>query len=83
MNSAVTTLKIAFRVALVTVLFTILGFAVGALIGILGVSILRMAAIPVDMQNALWFGAVPGGVLGGIAGLVIIWISEKRAGRPL
>jgi hypothetical protein len=83
MNSAVTLFKIVFRVALVTVLFTILGFAVGALIGILGVSILRMAAIPVNMQNALWFGAIPGGVLGCIAGLVIISISETRAQRPL
>jgi hypothetical protein len=72
---------VAFRVVFVAVLFTILGFALGALIGILSVSILRLAAIPVNMQNALWFGALPGGVLGGIAGLVIITISERRTSR--
>jgi hypothetical protein len=64
-----------------------LGFALGALIGILSVNILRMAAIHVNMQGALWFGAVPGAVLGMIAGATIIAISEQRArkksGRPL
>ena len=69
---------VAFRVVLVTALFTMLGFALGALIGILSVSIMRIAALPVNLQNALWFGAIPGGVLGCLAGFVIITISESR-----
>lgn len=79
--SATAAIKIAFRVALVTALFTMLGFALGGLIGILSVSIMRMAAIPVNLQNALWFGAIPGGVLGLIAGATIITVSEKRSRR--
>ena len=79
--SATAAIKIAFRVALVTALFTMLGFALGGLIGILSVSIMRMAAIPVNLQSALWFGAIPGGVLGLIAGATIITVSEKRSRR--
>ncbi len=79
MSSSFTILKIGFRVVLVAVLFTILGFALGGLIGIVSVSALRIARIPVNLQDAIWFGAVPGGVLGCIAGLVIITISERRA----
>lgn len=79
--SATAAIKIAFRVALVTVLFTILGFALGGLVGILSVSIMRMAAINANLLNALWFGAIPGGVLGMMAGAIIITVSETRARR--
>ncbi len=76
--SSIKILKIGFRIVLVTLLFTILGFAVGGLIGIVSISAMRAAHLPVDMQNAIWFGAVPGGLLGSIAGFVLITISEKR-----
>ncbi|MBZ5567565.1 MAG: hypothetical protein LAN64_06905 [Acidobacteriia bacterium] len=79
--SATTAFKVAFRIALVTVLFSILGFAVGGLLGIVSIAVMRAAHIPIKVQDALWFGAVPGGVLGAIAGAAIITISERRS-RP-
>lgn len=79
--SATTLLKLTFRVVLVTVLFGILGFAIGGFLGIISVVIMRAAQLPIGMQGALWFGAVPGGVLGCLGGLVVITISEKRAQR--
>jgi hypothetical protein len=81
--STAAALKIAFRIVLVTVLFTILGFALGGLLGIISLSVMRAAQLPLDMENALWFGAVPGGVLGMIAGAVIITVSERRARKNL
>ncbi|MGZ4812527.1 MAG: hypothetical protein ACXVZR_04925 [Terriglobales bacterium] len=71
--------KLLFRVALVTIAFAMLGFALGGLLGILSVIVMSAARVPVNMMNSLWFGAVPGGVLGCIAGLIIITISEKRS----
>ncbi len=79
MSTITSTAKLIFRVGLVTALFAILGFALGGLVGILSVSGMRAAHIAIGMQDAIWFGAVPGGVLGCIAGLVIITVSEKRA----
>lgn len=72
-------LKVAIRVVLVTALFTILGFAVGGFLGVVSVIAMRAAQIPINVQDALWFGSVPGGVLGMMVGLVIISVSEKRA----
>jgi energy-coupling factor transporter transmembrane protein EcfT len=72
-------IKVVFRVVLVTVLFTILGFALGGLIGVVSISIMRAAHIPIGVQDAIWFGAAPGGLLGCITGLVIITVSERRA----
>lgn len=74
-------IKIAFRAGLVTALLTMLGFALGGLIGILSLGITRIAGITVNLQNALWFGAIPGGVLGMVAGAVIITVSEMRSRR--
>jgi hypothetical protein len=70
------------RVLLVTALFTMLGFALGGFLGILSIGIMRAAHIPINLQDALWFGAIPGGIIGAIAGLVIITISERRANCP-
>jgi hypothetical protein len=72
-------IKVVFRVVLLTVLFTILGFALGGLIGILSITLMRAAHILIGIQDAIWFGAVPGAMLGCIAGLVIISVSERRA----
>jgi pilus assembly protein TadC len=77
--SAAAGLKVAIRVVLVTVLFTLLGFAVGGFLGVVSVIVMRAAHLPISVQGALWFGAIPGGVLGMIVGRVIISVSEKRA----
>jgi hypothetical protein len=66
------------RLVVVTLLFTILGFAVGGLIGVVSISIMHAAHLPINVQEALWFGAMPGAVLGMIAGVVIITISERH-----
>ncbi len=67
-----------FRIVLVTALFAILGFAVGGFLGIVSISVMRASHIPITMQNALWFGSIPGAVLGAIAGFVVITVSERR-----
>lgn len=67
------------RVVVVTILFTMLGFALGGLIGVASISIMQAAHLPISLQDALWFGAIPGAVLGFVAGLVVITISERRA----
>ena len=72
------TVALVARVVVVTVLFTILGFAVGGLIGVVSITIMRAAHLPINVQQALWFGAVPGAVLGAIAGVMVIAISERR-----
>ena len=72
-------MKVGFRMVLVTGLFTMLGFALGGLLGILSIVLMRAGHIPINVQDAIWFGAVPGGVLGCIAGFIIITISERRA----
>jgi hypothetical protein len=66
---------------LVTLLFTILGFAVGGFLGIVSIVVMRTAHIPLNVLDALWFGALPGGALGCVVGLVVVSISEKRAPR--
>jgi hypothetical protein len=72
-------MKTAFRVLLVTVLFAMLGFAIGGFIGLLSILLMSAAHIRTNLQDALWFGALPGCALGSLAGLVIIAVSEKRA----
>ncbi len=81
MSSAATTGKVLFRVALVTALFTMLGFALGGFLGVVSIVALRAAHLSITLQDALWFGAIPGGVLGLVAGLVIITVSEQRERR--
>ena len=73
--------KATFRVALVTALFTMLGFALGGFLGVVSIVALRAAHLSITPRDALWFGAVPGGVLGLVAGLVIIIVSEQRERR--
>ncbi len=70
--------KVLFRVILVSALFAMLGFALGGLIGVVSVIVMLAAHLPVSLQNAIWFGAVPGGAIGCLAGIVIITISERR-----
>ena len=68
------------RVAIVAVLFTILGFSLGLLLGIVATAALNATGITrQSMQAALWAFAIPGAVLGLIAGLVVMAVTETRA----
>ncbi len=69
---------VGFRIAIFMVLFAILGFAMGGFLGILAISLMRAAHLAITMQDALWFGAIPGAVAGAITGCVVITISEQR-----
>ncbi len=70
--------KLLFRVVLVTALFAMLGFALGGLIGVVGIIVMLASHLRVNVQNAIWFGALPGGAIGCLAGLIVITISERR-----
>ena len=70
---------VVVRVIVVTVAFAVLGLGVGGLMGIIGVSIINAAGVPTDMYMALFAGAIPGGLIAGAIGFVVIVRSEKRA----
>ena len=69
------------RVIVVTVAFAVLGLGVGGLMGIVGVSIMNAAGVPTDMYMALFAGAIPGGLIAAVVGLVVIVRSERTAVR--
>ncbi|MGI9102991.1 MAG: hypothetical protein ACR2IF_11170 [Terriglobales bacterium] len=75
------TLAIMVGYVLAVVGFAILGFAVGGLLGVLSLTVLRASHVQLNMLNALWFGAIPGGALGCVVGLIMITRSETRAKR--
>jgi hypothetical protein len=62
-----------------TLLFGLLGFALGALAGIVALAALNAAGSPYNMQLALRVGALPGAALGMIAGVVMTAVFERRA----
>lgn len=67
----------AVRVVVLTVAFTLLGFAFGGLLGIVCVAILRAMGNNLDMYMAIG-GAVPGAGIGAVVGFVIALVSERR-----
>lgn len=67
------------RVIVVTVAFGVLGLGIGGLIGIIGVSIMKVAGVATDMDLAIFVGALPGAVIGAAVGFVVIVRSEKQA----
>ncbi|MGZ4788198.1 MAG: hypothetical protein ACXVZX_06735 [Terriglobales bacterium] len=76
---------IAIRVVLLTVIFTLLAFAIGLFCGI-GASLLYGAIrhIQPDMSWAYKFVAAPLGVIGLVVSFFLMLINEiRRARRPL
>ncbi|MGZ4814057.1 MAG: hypothetical protein ACXVZV_01515 [Terriglobales bacterium] len=76
---------IAIRVVLLTVIFTLLAFAIGLFCGI-GASLLYGAIrhIQPDMSWAYKFVAAPFGVIGLVVSFFLMLINEiRRARRPL
>lgn len=69
------------RFLIITVAFAILGGGLGTLMGIVGLSIINVAGEHTNMGLALFFGALPGLVIGALAGMVVIIIFERRAAR--
>ena len=74
-------IAVLVRVMVITVAFGILGGGLGALMGILGVTIINLAGQQTDMGIVLFVGAVPGFVIGAAVGLTVIVSSERRAAR--
>lgn len=73
--------RVMFRVGLMTALFTLLGFALGGLAGILTLAALNAVGSPRDMHLALPLGALPGAAVGLVTGLVMNQVFERRAKR--
>jgi hypothetical protein len=73
--------RTVFRVGLMTALFTLLGFALGALAGIVTLGALNAFGSPHDMHLALPLGALPGAAVGFVTGLVMNRVFERRAKR--
>ncbi len=70
-----------FRLGLMTALFTVLGFALGALAGIVTLGTLNALGVPHDMHLALPRAALPGAGVGFVTGLVMNRVFERRAKR--
>lgn len=73
--------RAGFHVGLMAALFTILGFALGALAGIVTLVALNALGSPHDMHLALPLGAIPGAAVGFVTGLVMNRVFERRAKR--
>lgn len=74
-------IAILIRVVVITLAFAILGLGLGGFFGILGLSVANLAGERVDMILALFAGGVPGAMIGGVLGLVLIVRSERKALR--
>jgi hypothetical protein len=74
-------IAVLVRIIVITVAFGILGGGLGALMGILGISIINLAGEHTDMGLAIFVGALPGLVIGAIVGFVVVIAWERRAAR--
>lgn len=71
-------LSLAIRVVVVTWAVGMLGFALGGLIGIIATATMNVTGAHQSMYAALWYYAIPAGVIGGAVGLVLIIRSEQK-----
>ncbi len=85
MNSAATPVRrrpnpavVLIRVIVVTVAFGVLGGGVGGVMGIIGVAIINAAGVPTNMYMAIIAGVIPGALIAGVVGLVVIVRSERK-----
>ncbi len=72
------TAALVVRVVVVTFAFGVLGFALGGLLGIIVLGTMQATGVPENMHAAFSGFAVPGGIVGALAGLAAMLYSEKR-----
>ncbi|MGH9521496.1 MAG: hypothetical protein ACRD3E_03070 [Terriglobales bacterium] len=72
---------ILVRVVVITIAFAVLGLGLGGLFGIVALTVINLTGEPINMTLALFAGGLPGAVIGGIVGLVLIVRSERQALR--
>jgi hypothetical protein len=79
------TLKAMVRVALVTAIFTLMGFAVGLLCGIVAAILYgALRGVNPDMTMAYRFVAAPFGIIALVVTLLVMVVNEiRRVRRPL
>lgn len=74
-------IAILLRVVIITFAFAILGLGMGGFFGIVALSVINLTGEPVNMYMALFAGGLPGALIGGVVGLVLIIRSERKALR--